>query len=334
MPGVVIDANVSGSVETRIFTSPSALIQNPKSVNAERTESIASPTNIAELSAVGISNPNAINEQSVVDLSAPNTFVTRAIDPELPPFPLNHARILYDNALLGSSVSASGTTPQLTLVPNTADRWSFTTTSTITYTLLSTQSIDTVCIGSHNLKTAGYSVQIQYSSSTSGSFTSFGSVVTPSGENLALMQHISSAVAVRRLRIVVTGSGSAYIGSIYAGIALQMQRPFFSGHTPLPFGAVTDYYNPRTEAGNYIGREIRRRQYETSAPFKNLTDSWVRTYLAPFIISARSLPFYFAWNLLEHPTDVGFAMVGGDIQPSYQGNRDLMSVSFDVIGIG
>ncbi|MEQ3653701.1 MAG: hypothetical protein ABNH21_06540 [Glaciecola sp.] len=334
MPGVLIDANVSGSVGTRIFTSPSAPLQNPNNVNAEQTESIATPSNFSELSVAGISNPNAINEQSAVDLSAPNTFVTKAIDPEAPPFPLNHARILYNSVLLGSSVSASGTTPELTLVPNTADRWSFETTSTVTYTLPSTDIIDTVCIGAHNLKTAGYTVQVQYSTTTGGSFVNFGPSITPTGENLALMQHLSSAVSVRRLRIVVTGSGAAYIGSVYAGTALQMQRPFFSGHTPLPFGAVTDYYNPRTESGNYIGREIRRRQYQTSAPFKNLTDYWVRTYLAPFIISARSLPFYFAWNLLEHPTDVGFAMVGDDIQPSYQGNRDLMSVSFDVIGIG
>ena len=188
------------------------------------------------------------------------------------------------------------------------------------------------CIGSHNLGTNSYSVGVQYDTTTSGSFVAFKSGQSPS-KDTAIMFHRLSTVSVRRLKVLCSGSGSSFIGSIYAGVAMQMQRPFFAGHTPINLSAVTDYYSSRTESGNFIGREIRSREFSTSASWNNIGDTWYRAYFQPFVESAKILPFYFAWNLDQHPTDVGYCMTSADISPSYSGTRDLFSVSFDLVGL-
>ena len=308
---------------------------------------VAAPINIAEVSAVDISVPVNIAEAVVADIAIPNdiaevaagalsvpTAITaNALDPETPPFSLKHARILYLNKLIGSVVTTSlGTNGSLVLVPNTADRWAITTTSFITFTLPAAVPIDTIGIGAHNLGSTNYVISFQYSTTDVSSFVTFKAAQTPT-DNTAVMSHISSSVSARRIRITCTGSGSAFVGSIYAGIALQMQRPFFAGHSPLPLSAKTIRYSSVTEGGNFVGEQIRRLGFRSSAPFKNLSNDWYRTYFKPFVIHARTLPYFFAWNLDQYPTDVGYCKTNEDIIPAY-GSLDMFNVSFDMVGFG
>ena len=278
-----------------------------------------------------VNGPVDIDGNPVVDVSVPNVISATAVDPESPPFALNHARILYDSLLGQSSVAVTGgTNGNYTLIPNTAQRYTFTNTQTITYTLPSNVSIDTFCVGSHNL--SGQSLAVNYSSATTGGFTSFAPSQSPTTNN-ATMFHIATAVSVRRIQLVITGTGSFYIGSIYAGVALQMMRPFYGGHSPAVLSKRTDFYSSDTESGNFIGVQVRRRALESNADWKNLPDTWYRAYFVPFLNTAETLPFYFAWNLLEHPTDVAYCKNVTDISPTYQGNRDLMSVGIPLVGI-
>jgi hypothetical protein len=308
---------------------------------------VAAPINIAEVSAVDISVPVNIAEAVVADiampndiaevaagaLSVPNSITANALDPEVPPFSLKHARILYLNKLLGSTVATSaGTNGSLVLVPNTADRWAITAGGSITFTLSAAVTMDSAAIGAHNLGSTNHVVSVEYSSATTGSFSTFKASQTPT-EDTAMMFHNAASVSVRRLKITCTGSGSAFVGSIYAGIALQMQRPFFAGHSPLPLSAKTIRYSSVTEGGNFVGEQIRRIGFRASAPFKNISNDWYRTYFQPFVVHARTLPFFFAWNLEQYPTDVGYCKTSEDITPAY-GSLDMFNVSFDLVGFG
>lgn len=253
--------------------------------------------------------------------------------PNLPPFPRNHARILYDSVLLNASISSNvGSSPSFVLIPNTAQRWTFTATTNneIIFTLPANTNIDTVCIGAHNL--SGATISVDYDPAASG-YLPFHADVNPATGD-AIMLHISSAVSVTKLKITITGlTGSFFIGSIYAGIALQMQRPFFAGHTPAVLARQADYYSSMSESGNFIGVEVRRRALETNADWSNLSDAWYRQYFVPFLASAEVLPFYFAWNLKQYPTDVAYCKNITNISPSYSGTRDLMSVGIPIVGI-
>lgn len=303
MPAVTIDASVVDGSSNKLYPNPVPTIEGAININSENAG----------------------------DLSSPVAFSANALDPELPPFALNHARILYENLLSNSAVTATaGTSPSFTLIPNTAQRYTFINTQTITFTLPSAVSMDTVCIGAHNL--SGKTILVEYSSSDVGAFTTFAPSKSPTTNN-AIMFHIDTAVSVRRLQITVTGTGSFYIGSVYAGIALQMQRPFFGGHTPAVLARQADYYSSMSESGNFIGVEVRRRALESSAAWKNITDTWYRTYFVPFLASAEILPFYFAWNLLQYSDDVAYCKNITNIAPSYSGQRDLMSVDIPLIGI-
>tara|TARA_R110000868_G_scaffold379154_2_gene644894 strand:- start:225 stop:1043 length:819 start_codon:yes stop_codon:yes gene_type:complete len=247
---------------------------------------------------------------------------------ELPPFPLNHPRILYNNLLEGSSVSSTtGSNPTRTLIPNTADRWAFSGDGSISYVLSGTQLIDSIGIGAHNL--AGCTVTARYNSGTT-----FASIVAVN--DIAIFFHLSAAVSANDITISITNVGgvSRFVGAIYAGISLQMQRPYFAGSSPINLNRVTKFYSSRTETGNVIGRDIRSQNFKTNADFSNLSNDWYRAYFDPFVVSARRYPYFYAWNLQGYPLDIGYCETTEDINPSYSGTRDLINVGFSLLGVG
>ena len=204
----------------------------------------------------------------------------------------------------------TGDNPTYAKIPNTFQRWTFSAATWINFALPSNQNIDTICIGAHNLTSGGYTVRAVYRTTDGGSITAFGSTVTPTADN-SIMIHIPSSVSAKVVQIFIeSGSGSGYIGYIMAGVALQMQRPFFGGHTPITDATVTKFYDSWTESGNIIGRSKRSQGQETTADFKNIDDGWYRTYFQGFKESALTLPYFFAWNLLEYPDDVGLMLHG------------------------
>jgi hypothetical protein len=309
----------------------------PVNIGAESISDIALPINIGSESISAINTPVNIDAETITPINTPVAITANALDPEVPPFALNHARVLYRNLLEGSSVaSSSGTNPRYTLIPNTAQRWNFTATQSsqsISFTLPANENIDTVCIGAHNLGTLNAQVEVFYDVDLTAPFTQFLPAFTVANNN-AIMVHVGTSVSARRIQINISlTDGAAFIGSVYAGIALQMQRPFFVGHTPAVLARQADYYSSNTESGNFIGVEVRRRAIESQASWANLSDAWYRSYFVPFLESAELLPFYFAWNLLQHPTDVAYCKNITNVAPSYSGTLDKLTVDIPLIGI-
>ena len=252
-------------------------------------------------------------------------------DAIFPPFPLNHARLLVDNKLFGVTISAStGTNPSYTQVPNTYQAWSFTGNGSITYSFSAVESIDSICIGAHNLK--GCTVAAYYRTSLSGTLKLFANAKTVTSNN-AIMFYSEAALNVQVIYITVTGTGARQVGYISAGVALQMQRPFFSGHNPITDSEKTEMYINLTESRALIGNIQRSIGQETSASWKNINDTWYRSYFEPEKETMRLYPFFFAWNLLEYPNDVGLCQPVKDISAPYSGTRNLRTLNFDLVGI-
>ena len=272
------------------------------------------------------SAPTDLPEQANQLPAAPRVMPAIAYTDQ-PPFPMSHARILYNTVTAGASVVATaGDNPAFALTPNTWERWEFSGTQSLTITLASSQSIDALGIGS--VVAIGSPVLIEYSATLAGSFLPFTASQTNSQSAMLFLR--SAPVTVRRIRITVTGAVPGYIGVIYAGIALQMQHPIYSGVNPLVLNRVTDYFNSRTESGQWIGRSIRRRGLESTLSFSRLTAPWYRQYFDLFVQAARVGPFFFAWRPNEYPADVAYCWTDSDIQVSNSGTLNHMAVSFSV----
>src|SRR5690554_487973 len=98
----------------------------PGKLKPKESGAIDAPNLIGSEQAGGIDAPNLIGSEQPGGIAAPNILTSKA--PTLtPPFPLGHARILWDNKLIGASLSGSSSNLiPLALSPETYQRWSAT----------------------------------------------------------------------------------------------------------------------------------------------------------------------------------------------------------------
>lgn len=125
-----------------------------------------------------------------------------------------------------------------------------------------------------------------------------------------------------------------YLGVLYLGRALQMERGIYQGHTPGEF-ARNDQIRPSvSEGGQWLGRTVVRKGYQTEYSFSNLRADWVRSTLAPFLDAAVTEPFFVAWRPETKAGEVLFGWTERPIVPTNSGPRDLMSAAFTVSAHG
>lgn len=310
-------------------------ISTPSAASAQSSASINTPSAAASVGVATIDTPSAASSVSAPAISTPSAITAKAGTATTPPFPLNHARILWDNLLFNYlSVSAStGVNQSDAIIPNTWERWDFSATGWIKITLPAAVSIDTICVCAHNLSDNNYSIRPYYRETSGGALLPFGTSKSPSN-NAALMWHNSSPVSAQVVEIYTSGgSGASFIGYISAGIALQMQRPFWGTYTPVCENLIYEYFDAWTESGQLVGRSERSVMIEGSYSWQNIDDTWYRTYFEPFKRSGHRLPFVFAWNLSEYPNDVEMVMANNISAAAYSGTRKLRNIDIAVQGV-
>lgn len=338
---VVIDSEAAPTQDDASLVSalnPSNLV-NPSLVSSKSVPTQDDASALPVIPQVEIGGASAATTQGAPSLSVPSTISSNTGTDIAPNFPLNHARILHTNKLLGyESVSSIKGVPVNALTPNTWQRWIFDSTASssgIRIDLPVAVDMDTICICAHNLGAIGGVVSLSYS--TDGTTFVDWEPDFPVETNAAIMSHLTTTKSVKSIQIFIQSGASAvgFIGYISAGVALQMQRPFFNGHQPYIDSDVTEYYSNRTESGNIIGRQIRRKGFETTFEWNNLSDEWYRTYIPVFKERAKREPMVIAWNLLEYPKDVAFGETTGDFATSMQNGTMIKrsSLSFTLKGV-
>lgn len=311
-------------------------ISVPSAATSQGAPTISAPSSATAESSAVIDTPSAATAQTEPAISVPTIMTASTGTATTPPFPLNHARILYDNLLLNyDSVSVTtGTNGAYALVPNTYKKWTFTGGAEITITLPANVDIDTICVGAHTLGTSLFSVGAEWSGATTGSFTPLTTGKNPTDNTPLMFHYTGGTVSARRIKIVCSGTGSVGIGYISAGIALQLQRPFFSGHTPITMGDNTVYRNNMTDGGEFTSRSIIRKGFSNSVTLDNVDRTWIQNYFLDFKEVSKEYLYFIAWNLLEYPKEVGLCETGGDISLQFSGTRDLMSINWSQTGHG
>lgn len=247
--------------------------------------------------------------------------------------PLTHARIMYQNLIPASTVSATtqsaGFEADAVQSYDTYDRWLPTEIpATITFKFTKTETLDYVFIASHNLGTSGAALVVEHS--PDGTTWTEALPERIPGDNTPLA-FLFDEVEALYMRIRITSAQSIpRLGVIMAGKALAMERPIYQGHSPITLSRQTEIRPSRSEGGQWLGRSVIRRGFGTAYDWKNLSASWYREFFDPFVQAAQVQPFGIAWRPATYPSEVAYAWTEGDIQPSNSGPRDLMSVGFSV----
>lgn len=251
-----------------------------------------------------------------------------------PTIPLTHSRIGYDTfTLTGTATASSSQTDFPADAPLNSLTYEYWRPNTMpaTWTLDagSSKTANYFGIASHSLGSSGCSIVIA-SSPDNSTWTTIDSL-TPTDDS-PIMFLFANRTA-RYWRISISGGSAPSIGVVYVGSVLEMMRPCFAGLSPINLSRITTIRPNKSEGGQWLGRSIIRNGSAMSVQYNNLGGQWYRTYFDPFVESARSAPFFYAWRPLDYPDAVGYVWTEKDIAPKNSTNRDLMTVTFAMTGL-
>lgn len=121
---------------------------------------------------------------------------------------------------------------------------------------------------------------------------------------------------------------------IMVGKLMQFEKCIRNRYAPLDYNRKTEFLTNESGTGQYIGRSIIRRNHESTVSFDLMTAPWVRSTFQPFVRHARTKPYFFAWNPTTYPDEVNYVWTDEDIGVEYTGDRNRMSASWSMRGLG
>lgn len=265
----------------------------------------------------------------------------------------NNPIIGYQNLVTSGNLSATSEQtnyPVVNLVnPSTASIWKpidadpIIADQYLRVNVDTSDDVDYIAIARHNLSTAQcrVSVEVLYTdpSPSPEVWTEVISETLLPSDGPALFRFDPSGLFSVRLRIqpsdTALGSGEVvpFVGALYVGKLLVLQRRVYVGHTPITLGRRSNIINGRSESGHFLGRIQTGGHRQTTVSLDNLTASWYRQYFDPFVEAVQNIPFFFAWRPGSYPNEVGYAWTTNDIVPENSRSNGMMKVSMDLRGI-
>lgn len=254
--------------------------------------------------------------------------------------PLNFARIAHvGNWHTGGTITAS---TEATDFPKEAadntltyEKWQPTALpATWQNDLGSAKTVDYCCIAAHNMGTQGNTLSIEYDSTGGGSWVS---VVSEAITDDSPIFAIFTPQTFQKWRLNISNGSVPSIGVVKFGQALQMERPFYTGHAPTRMRRRTTTAGNMSEGGEFLGRTRIRSSLTSEYSWANLSYAWVRENLdgASGLIQSLELePFFLAWRA-NVTQDCDFGWTQGPLDaPVISGPRDLMSFNFSAEVLG
>lgn len=249
-------------------------------------------------------------------------IVTKPIETSNP----GGALIGFNNVLITATISSGTTNPNKALTPNTWERWRPTAANlTAKFQMGDVDTdINYIAIAAHNL--IGETLLLSTAATEGGTLTDVESITFTNNDPIMITFDTRT---VREVAIQSTYSVVKEIGVVYAGKTLDMPRAIYGGHSPITLSARTDYQSVESETGQSLGLTIIRQGLETNYSWRFLEPDFYRESFLPFVISARTIPFFIKWRPDFFPDEVAYGRPTGDIIPDNMGGgHKLMSVSF------
>jgi hypothetical protein len=160
----------------------------------------------------------------------------------------------------------------------------------------------------------------------------FAGSATAPGNNRPLML-LDSLKVGRYLRLTQGGDAPSRIAVLRAGLITTMERKPTGGWSPITMAYSDQLMQSMSRGGQFLGQSFRRKGAASTVSFKHLSAAFVRNTFQGFSNHARSKPYFFAWEPLAYPNEVGYVWSGKAIVPRYSGFSDLMDVSWDMQGV-
>ena len=245
--------------------------------------------------------------------------------------PLTHSRILWD--MLTGTVTADGTDGDFAANDYTAQRWTLAAGANDWELELATAAdVDTVFMSAHNL--TGRTVVISTSPDLVTAYATRATVVVADNSTIAAMFTDGSGdpISAQRIKINVSEGTGNVVGIIRAGEALQMQRSFYGGYSPIRLNRVTEGQQSFSETGQWLGRTEKRIALTTTYAWSHLTADWYRANFEPFARTLPIMPFGIIGNPSAMAEDVAWVWTSQDAAPQNTGLVNLMNVSLGVTG--
>lgn len=250
-------------------------------------------------------------------------------------FTADNPIIGFDNEVVLGGITATsedtGHPATNTANNSTAEYWEslIDTVQYLEFNITST-AIDYVGIAAHNL--AGMTYEIEYKVGAGGTWTAVDSPLVPQ-DNSAIMWYFT-AITADYWRIKITPLSGTYpkIGVVYIGQVTRLQRRVYVGHTPVTYGRKTNVATGMSENGDYLGRIVKNRVLNTSVKQENVTASFYRSTVEPFVKHAdvESKPYFFAWRPSSYPVEVGYCWNTSNIVPSNQRSNGMMDFTINL----
>jgi len=178
-------------------------------------------------------------------------------------------------------------------------------------------SVNYIGIAKHNFSTVSTFLSVEVSDTNSpGTWTA---VIAPQAvtDDDPIIFRFAPATTLVRLRIQQLQDTLPEISVIYAGTLLVLERgiKIEVDHVPINYGRKTSVVSGMSETGNFLGRIVLGEYRESKAEFAWFTPDFYRDSIDPFLISAQSNPFFWAWAPEEYPLEVGYSWLTADAQP-------------------
>lgn len=190
---------------------------------------------------------------------------------------------------------------------------------------------DYAAIAEHNFGTAGITVKWQaFNGSTWDDLTN---EVLPGDDSPLIFRYAAQPLDGGVRMVCGAGSQAPRCAIAYVGPSLIAQRRLYVGHMPIRMARTTDVVAGMSETADFLGRIVTAESVGNTIDLKNLTAAWVRDELDPFLVAAKTAPFFFAWRPEEFPLEVAFCWLTNQPKPVNQRNNGMMSVQLQVNGI-
>lgn len=202
----------------------------------------------------------------------------------------------------------------------------------VTVTTGSLDPIDYLAVARHNFGSGGMAVSVEVDEGDSVGFVAVTDPLIPADDSPLLFRFEAGSYVAVRLKIEA-GSEAPEAAVVYVGLILALQRNIYVGHTPIPFGRSTRVTNGRSESGNFLGRIVTGEHRESGVAIQNITPSWYRAYMDPFIAAAQEVPFFFAWRPSDYPLEVGYAWMTNEPRPTNARSNGMMAIDLQFSGV-
>lgn len=204
----------------------------------------------------------------------------------------------------------------------------------LTVTFATPEDCDYLAVGVHNLGTGQFTVSVEGDAGNSPQWEELVQESIQANDDPIIFRFTPTTLNAIRLRIQPSPLDTVpFAAVLHTGKLLVMPRGTHTDHVPINLGIKTNVMSGRSETGNFIGRVILSEGRETSIAFQHLASTWYRTYMKPFVATAKNDPFFFAWKPQEFPTDVGYCWLTNDPQPSVDFNTKRMGITLQMGGV-